>query len=90
MAGDLQSLTVQRTFAPLPTLASLPFATIRILDLSNNSLGPHAFSCICYAVAGLPQRTRHARIPNTDGASPTFRAGSANRPVRRGRRHRAG
>lgn len=38
MADDVTTLTVHRTLSPLPTLASLPFSSIRILDLSKNSL----------------------------------------------------
>ena len=45
-------LVVQRTLLPSIRMSALPFRDVAVLDLSRNRLGPHAFSCLLYAVAG--------------------------------------
>jgi len=46
-------VAVHRTLLPaLRISAALPLHSIVVLDLSKNRLGPHAFSCLMYAVAG--------------------------------------
>ena len=50
--GKVSHMSVSRTLLPSLNMAALPFKDVTVLDLSKNRLGPHAFSCLMYAVAG--------------------------------------
>ena len=52
--GGVSRLAVSRTLQPALPMSTLPFKSVVVLDLSRNRLGPHAFSCLMYAVAGAP------------------------------------
>ena len=52
--APVSCLAVQRTLLPAMRLNALQLANIAVLDVSKNRLGPHAFSCLMYAVAGAP------------------------------------
>ena len=49
---NVKRLAVHRTLLPALKMSALPFKNAVVLDLSKNRLGPHAFSCLMYAVAG--------------------------------------
>lgn len=52
--APVSCLAVQRTLLPAMRLSALPLQHVVVLDVSKNRLGPHAFSCLMYAVAGAP------------------------------------
>ena len=60
--GPVAHLCVQRTLLPALRLSTLPTQSLAVLDLSKNRLGPHAFSCLMYAVAGAPASLRELDV----------------------------
>ena len=52
--GKISRMAVSRTLLPSLQMGALPFKSVTVLDLSKSRLGPHAFSCLMYAVAGAP------------------------------------